>query len=493
MAEIIDLTEIDDMEEMNLLEPTEEETITLTAREEDSDEEESGDNDAEEDELNELHDENDAENEQAQTVFNTLMNEQDKRLSEIIVSNSLKGPLDFAVLQKMGFDCVKKIVFQKRGKITRLQNLPKDLVVLECSQQALSDLGVLPPLLEELNVEDNHLTELDLSFTPKLKKLNVSNNRLFQLENIPTDLEELYADGNDLQNLDLANCQGLKVLHLSRNTEYITLLHFPAASLVDFQHENTAYSSLSATAPDQEKAKKTKKRTIVYADALENYYEWKSKYEGAKKKCPKCEQTGGIVFSVSKNRLYARCGNEATPCNLKAQLFRGEYKNKQEHVNELVQESRQVGDEIIRVGLDVAFEYIHETQATAKFAKLKEKMQLLETEKDKLKTDTSTKEEVLAETRRQIENLLQILKADAEEYKKTKNTAVLERMTQLQIQQYMPLLEKERNLKWEHTEVVIFGKSNQEYGGRLVHYETGGSTEDLLVGEPPSVIEWVGF
>lgn len=494
---------MEEMEEIEFgLEPTEEETITLKPRRDDDELSDDSDDELDElndaslsDELNELMDDaslNDDDG-NAQTVFNTVLNEKDKRLSEIIISNTLRGPLDFSVLQKMGFECVKKIVFQKRGGITRLQNLPKDLVVLECSQQALTTLGALPPHLEELDVADNRLTELDLASTPKLKKLQISNNHLTLLENLPADLEELYVDGNYLEELDLVNAQNLKVLHISRIAEYLIISHFPSASIVDFQHDNTAFSKGEGT-PTPVKTK-GKTRAIPYEDALNEYYEMKSRYEGSRKKCPNCEQVGGLLFSTDGKNLLALCGNAANPCSFKINLFRGKFVDKRRHREELEQQVLSVGGEIIRLNLDAAFEYLDETQTAARYTKLKEKRQLLTLEQERLIEPVTVRdehEEQLQETQRQIRDIAAILKTDFAEYKQTQNSALLERIMDLQVRQYVPLLEKERSLKWDYTEAVIFGKKSgldksPQYGCRLVHYGKGEYVEDLLIGEKPSV------
>jgi len=497
-TEPVEMKEMEEMEEIEFgLEPTEDEVLTLKPRRDDELSDDSDDDslsdDDDLDELDELLDDaslNDDDG-NAQTVFNTVLNEKDKRLSEIIISNTLKGPLDFSVLQKMGFECVKKIVFQKRGGITRLQNLPKDLVVLECSQQALTTLGVLPPHLEELDVADNRLTELDLASTPKLKKLQISNNHLTLLENLPADLEELYVDGNYLEELDLVNAQNLKVLHISRIAEYLIISHFPSASIVDFQHDNTAFSKGEGT-PAKTKGKT---RAIPYEDALNEYYEMKSRYEGSRKKCPNCEQVGGLLFSTDGKNLLALCGNATNPCSFKINLFRGKFVDKQRHREELEQQVLSVGGEIIRLNLDAAFEYLDETQTAARYTKLKEKRQLLTLEQERLiepETVRDEREERLQETQRQIRDIAAILKTDFAEYKQTRNSALLERIMDLQIRQYTPLLEKERDLRWDHTEAVVFGKKSgldksPQYGCRLVHYGRGEYVQDLLIGESPSV------
>ena len=119
-------------------------------------------------------------------------------------------------------------------------------------------------------------------------------------------------------------------------------------------------------------------------------------------------------------------------------------------------------------------------------------------EKESLKepaTFREEREEQLSDTQRQIADVLAILKTDLAEYKKNGNRVLLERIMDLQVRQYEPLLIKKTNLQWDYTEAVIFGKkagldSNPQYGCRLVHYEKDAYVEDYLIGEPPSMSVW---
>lgn len=245
--------------------------------------------------------------EDGQKILGTLLNQIDTRTSELIINNTLSGTIDFSILADRGFECIKRIVFSKRGHIKQLLNLPKDLIVLECPEQKIKTLGgiggKMPPRLEELICYDNELEELDLSDMQNLIRLNVNGNRLKSLQNIPNSLKELYVNDNRLESLNLINAVQLNVLHISNNSGHLVIQHLPSASLVDFKSENTHLSSFlksiqeeSASADQKSKISKQ----IKYEEALEKYFELKQKYDNRQGKCPKCEKKGEYCFLKGK-------------------------------------------------------------------------------------------------------------------------------------------------------------------------------------------------
>ena len=46
----------------------------------------------------------------------------------------------------------------------------------------------------------------------------------------------------------------------------------------------------------------------------------KAKIKKIKRKCVKCKQSGGTIFSNSNGILIARCGNKENPCSLDIQI-----------------------------------------------------------------------------------------------------------------------------------------------------------------------------
>ena len=457
-------------------------------------------------------DDGDMEDNDGQTLLITLLNQIDKRTSELIINNTLSGVIDLGILTDRGFDCIKKIVFSKKGRITELLNLPKDLVVLECPEQRIRSLGgmvggmggKMPPRLEELICYDNQLEELDLANMPRLFRLNANNNRLNSLHNVPSSLRELFVNDNRLEKLDLVDAVQLQVLHISNNSGHLVIHHLPSASLVDFKSENTHLSSFlkadmaEAAVADQEP---TQSKNIRYEDALEIYHEMKERHHNRAGKCPKCEQKGGVIFSQGKNRLYARCGN-VNPCSLKIQLYRGVFRNRQKHKEEFEQVLKNIKEEIIRINLDTVFAFSSENQAMERYRRSKEELTLVSAELEKInRTDKEqevVREQARIDTQRQIDAIQKMIKTERIEYNKQKEPNRLEQIVELQTRQLQPLYEKLRQIRYDATEVSQhvpktsgFKREIRDVVSRLNHYESGMYVEDISLGEKPAVLQFI--
>ena len=112
------------------------------------------------------------------------------------------------------------------NKIINLDNLPDSLVILESNSNQLTKLDNLPSTLKILHCTSNQLTELD--FLPGgLELLNVSNNKLTYLDNLPSCLEILIVSSNPISNLNNLppNLKKIKICGESNITE---LLNLPA-------------------------------------------------------------------------------------------------------------------------------------------------------------------------------------------------------------------------------------------------------------------------
>lgn len=146
---------------------------------------------------------------------------------------------------------------------------------------------------------------------------------------------------------------------------------------------------------------KMKDNLDKYNDDLKEYYSLKNKYNkqiqvikskilksdidlSAKKKmfakrefaCINCKQTGGTIFSNTKESLQAVCGNSKSPCDLniiikkpQAILLDSELINTDNILN-------QIKKDIIKTKLDFLFNYIEEDIAVELFDKLKQELTL---------------------------------------------------------------------------------------------------------------------
>lgn len=94
------------------------------------------------------------------------------------------------------------------------------LAVLDLSNNALMELelGNNFPELKDLNVEGNHIKELDLSGVVKLEKLSVAANQLSRIDvSLQKELLSLFASKNKIDALGLANNTKLTNLDCSEN------------------------------------------------------------------------------------------------------------------------------------------------------------------------------------------------------------------------------------------------------------------------------------
>ena len=70
-------------------------------------------------------------------------------------------------------------------------NIPEGIRELSVNNQLIISIDKLPDSIETLSVSDNHITKFDASMVPKLHTLNISNNELTELTNLPETLKIL--------------------------------------------------------------------------------------------------------------------------------------------------------------------------------------------------------------------------------------------------------------------------------------------------------------
>lgn len=80
-----------------------------------------------------------ANNNTAQETLETLLENTNKQVSELIVNEPLYGDVDFDVLRKNGFAFVDDIVLPE-GKVTSITNLPSRLKSLSVQGQLLKKI-----------------------------------------------------------------------------------------------------------------------------------------------------------------------------------------------------------------------------------------------------------------------------------------------------------------------------------------------------------------
>jgi len=473
-------------------------------------------------------------NNTAQDTLDFLLDKMNPSVKELVIGESLHGDLDFSILATKGFRFISRIEFTKPGEITTLSNIPKEVRVLSCPDQLLVELANLPPELETLNVEGNDLHTLDLGVFSKLKVLNINDNRIDTLGELPATLEELYANRNGIQVLDLKHATKLTILHVVGN-DMTRLLHVPP-SMVDLVLEDNPLVSIEyVELPDMKasepaNAAETNAKDVDYLESLRTYFMMKKFYEdyqvglrreafekgrtrahgmklakAVRPKCIRCDRPVGTIFEQRDRRYIARCGNTASPCELKIQLYRGNYTHYDSILSMFRERIDEHKDSIIVQKLDTLFGYLSENKSAEQFKKhLKEysadtqTYRELEQEYADLHMNPHKREMIRAKIR-QIYELKTAMKTMLAEYEKEGNEETLAVISDIYIREYLPEI---RNLRLLNYEVMEMNKKPRSSDSHIdprfqavsadeywLFQKDVALTKDMIVlGEPPRVI-----
>ena len=201
------------------------------------------------------------------------------------------------------------------------------------------------------------------------------------------------------------------------------------------------------------------------------------------------------VFKQREMRYLAYCGDAVEPCNLKIELYRGDYMNRVELLLYYYEKITQAKEDIICKKMDTLFEYISESKSAAEFKKLVVDYRTMNEMFQEHLVDHN--EIYFSETRKELARLKQMklyeLERSMEElletYKTTHSPQVLKELVDAMAKEYVPEKEQLRKIRYNTMEVEepIDGK----YAGivKLVQNQTDFSKMDYLMGEAPRVLQ----
>ena len=455
-------------------------------------------------------------NNTAQDTLEFMLEKMNPATKELVIGESLHGDLDLSLLETKGFRYVSRIEMTKPGEITTLSNIPKGVRELVFPDQLLSEISGLPSNLEVLRLEGNDLHTLDLGELSKLKILHISDNRIETPGPLPSSLEELYADRNGIRTLDLKELTKLSILHLSGN-DLVRLTNVPP-SIVDLQVEDNPMLSVDYAALPTDVPVETGpdvSRNLDYVDSLRVYFQLKRKYErdlldarlqvyrnagkrsvGMKRaktvkiKCVQCARLVGTLFEQRDRRYIARCGSSDNPCDLKIQLYRGDYVNRERMLSLFRESMEDYKDSIILQKLDTLFGYLTEDKSAEKFKKQIQDYSLnnktfreLEAEYNEIHFNPHKREMIRAKLA-QIYELKNTMKKMLEEYDRDANESTMETISNIYVNEYMPEL---RNLRLLNYEVMEMNETDQmDY--LLFQRDVALERDDIASGEKPRVV-----
>lgn len=228
----------------------------------------------------------------AQHAFLSIIESLDPaETTEIVIQDALHGTLNLSALGNAGFKRIETIRFLSEGELTALSNVPDTVTTLEIPNQRLTQLEHLPTKLLHLNAAYNDLTHWSATSTPHLQKLNLSHNRLETLTDLPASLLELECNNNVLKRLDLSETVVLAKLHCRENP-LLTIERLPPTASADLEYDSTPFLDISYQGDADEdddgahhssissnKDVVIRKRNFNLRVCLQRYFELKQKYE----------------------------------------------------------------------------------------------------------------------------------------------------------------------------------------------------------------------
>jgi len=177
--------------------------------------------------------------------------------------------------------------------------------------------------------------------------------------------------------------------------------------------------------------------------------------------CIVCKQEGGSIFTENDGKLKAICGNISQPCGFHIEVSRGKYISLETLMNESLEEVRATKDEIIRMKLDLLFQFISEDELLEQFDAVQHKLQeqmkmysefrtyyLSVTDNDDRRKDTETHTRVITEK-------IALIKEYMTEFRDTewKNRSIIDDILVLYQQDIEPAFMKLRETKYIYSQV----------------------------------------
>jgi hypothetical protein len=282
-------------------------------------------------------------------------------------------------------------------------------------------------------------------------------------------------------------------------------------------------TSPSASASGASTVKPLPEAEAEYYDNLNEYFRLKSKYEtelredrdmvgklamkrqmskpqvrsrvaAVKGKCVNCRRRVGTVFKQRDLRYLAYCGDAVEPCNLKIELYRGDYMNRNEMIEYYYEEMAKSKEAIICKKMDTLFEYISESKSAAEFKKLVVDYRSMN---EMFQEHLAEHNEVyFSDTRKELARLKQMklyeLERSMEElletYKTTHSPHVLKELVDAIAKEYVPETEQLRKIRYNTMEI----EEPIDTGiVKLVQSPLDFSKMDYLMGEAPRVLQSV--
>lgn len=209
---------------------------------------------------------------------------------------------------------------------------------------------------------------------------------------------------------------------------------------------------------DYDTKKMSIKNTILKDDSL-TMKQKQDKYKKHKINCVNCGRKVGTIFQIDDGILTAVCGDKVKPCSLDIKINRGKFLLLEELLETFQEGVDDLKEDIIKIKLDLLFNYKNEPQVLTKFSELKKELEqdlealmeyktkLIErTNNLNVKSELKTKMEMLY-------NKIELIKSTMEEFNETGQTQLVKDTVVLYDSELKPLINEIQELKYKYLNI----------------------------------------
>ena len=201
-----------------------------------------------------------------------------------------------------------------------------------------------------------------------------------------------------------------------------------------------------------------KKQNILNDDNIVSFKDKRKKWKKTKISCINCNRNGGSIFFSKNKVLTAICGH-IEPCNLNIKINRGDFYNIRSEENLILNELNNIKNNIIRIKLDLLFNFNDEKNTIKLFEKAKKELleygDYLSSIRKKyieIINNTKNKEKIL-EYRIKLNSEIEFLNNLHKSYKESEEPSIITTMVETYISSIEVLTSTLRELKYNNPRI----------------------------------------
>lgn len=223
---------------------------------------------------------------------------------------------------------------------------------------------------------------------------------------------------------------------------------------------------------------------VVFEIALENYFKLKNDYEAKSRKlveeykkqaaelgvsissatektiiprCINCGRQVGTIFTLRNRTYIAKCGDYKSPCSLDIRIQRGLFNNAVKLREELLDDLREIEEKVIRLKMDLLFQYISEDSMVTEFDSLRKEHKQFADTIAQIDSEIIDREEgkmrAINTDERELVKLVEDIQAKMREYVGTNSQALLKEILSLYEDEVLPTVNRIRDNRYDNMRI----------------------------------------